>query len=169
MAALAKAVRLVARRASSVAAPTMDLVALLRDAKTYCIAVDSFAQYLAGERIDAVAVADPDAPMLAAPLAYRLGVPLLLGFEGSEAAGGAVSGVRVRSAEEGAGREPPSVVFERVVAVGCVLGDGSASVAFRSRLRATGSRVFAHLFLAEAADLGGRKLLEEPAYSLVQL
>ncbi|MCI0439942.1 MAG: adenine phosphoribosyltransferase [Chloroflexi bacterium] len=146
-----------------------DITPLLKDSAAFRAAIDQLAEYCASVRPDAIVAIEARGFLLAAPLAYKLGKPLIpvrkkgkLPFRtykveyaleyGSDAVEVHVDGI---------------ARGQRVVIVDDLLATGGTMAAAARLVEETGGRVAGLAVLIELADLKGRKRLK--GYDIISL
>ncbi len=147
-----------------------DITPLLRDGAGFEAAIDLFVDCFKGERLDAIVGVEARGYMLAAPLAYALGlgfVPVrkpgkLPGSTFSEeyALEYGTNTLEIQADAVGGG--------QRVLIVDDLLATGGTAAATGRLLARLGADIAGYAFLIELAALGGRKVLTgEPVTSFV--
>ena len=146
-----------------------DITPLLKDAAAFHEAVDQLVEYSASLHVDAIVGIDARGFLLAAPLAYRLGKPLVpvrkegkLPFQTHKVTyaleyGSDAVEVHIDAISQG----------QRVLIVDDLLATGGTMAAAAKLVETTGGRVAGLAVLVELVDLNGRGCLE--GYDLLSL
>jgi adenine phosphoribosyltransferase len=148
-----------------------DITPLLADVDAFRYSVDWFADRFAGDDIDHVAAIESRGFVIAAPIAYRLGVGLVLVRKPDKLPGTVVG--RDYDLEYGSDRvEVRADAFGRgakVLVVDDVLATGGTAAAVTGLVEHTGATVVGVAVLIELAFLGGSgKLGVHPLTSLLR-
>ena len=139
-----------------------DITPLLKDPAALREAVDKLAEYCASRRADAIVGVEARGFLFAAPLAYRLGIPLIpvrkggkLPFETHT-----VSYALEYGSDAVEVHTDAIASQQRVVIVDDLLATGGTLAAAASLVKKTGGQVSGLAVLVELTDLKGRSLLE---------
>ena len=139
-----------------------DITPLLQSPEAFDHAIDRFAEACAGRPFDAVCGIDARGFLFAAPLALRLGKPLVPVRKAGKLPAETVSVTYSLEYGEAAVEMHDDGVRtgESVLIVDDVLATGGTLAAAATLVRAAGGVVAGAVVLVELADLGGRKALD---------
>lgn len=143
---------------------------MLGDGAGFAAAIDLFVERFKGERLDAIVGVEARGYMLAAPLAYALGLGFVPVRKPGKLPGSTVSEeyaleygtntLEIHADAVGGG--------QRVLIVDDLLATGGTAAATGRLLARLGADIAGYAFLIELASLGGRNLLAgEPVTSFV--
>ncbi|MBI2912557.1 MAG: adenine phosphoribosyltransferase [Chloroflexi bacterium] len=148
-----------------------DITPLLQDSQAFQWVVDRMSDEFRGAGLNAVVGIESRGFLLAAPLAYKLGLPLVPVRKAGKLPSARMS---VEYAlEYGAGQldihEDALRRDDRVVIVDDLLATGGTAMATAKLVELLGARVHSFAFLVELAQLGGRERLRDyPAFALIR-
>ena len=139
-----------------------DITPLLKSPEAFDHAIDRFADVCSGRRIDAVCGIEARGFLFAAPLALRLGKPLVPVRKAGKLPSRTVSVTYSLEYGEAAVEMHTDALSDgqRVLIVDDVLATGGTLAAAAKLVSAAGGLVAGAAVLIELADLGGRKALD---------
>lgn len=149
-----------------------DITPLLSSPEAFGAVIDRFAERYGGDAIDAVAGVDARGFIVAAPLALRLGKPLVLLRKAGKLPPETISASYALEYGEAA-VEVPAGAFDsgqRTLVVDDVLATGGTLAASAALVERAGGIVAGFAVLIELAELGGRRHLgSHDLFALIQL
>ena len=139
-----------------------DLSPILADPPAFHAAIDWFADRIARISPHVVAAIDARGFLFAAPVAYKVGVPLVLVRKSGKLPGPVVKNEYSLEYDDASAIEVRSDAVspgQNVVIIDDLLATGGTAIAAAEILEQLGAKVVAQLFLVELAFLNGRERL----------